>query len=81
MAYNFTQVKQIGDFEVHIDPDSRYGYFENIEVGGEGGLWFDVEDGTGPKLELIDFDGYFALPAPVAEAVRSFGHIVGDDFL
>lgn len=81
MSYNFTQSTRQGSWEIHVDPDARYGYFENVVNGGEGGLWFDVEKGTGPKLELIDFDGFYELPLAVVEALRSFGHIVGDEFL
>lgn len=69
--YNFDKKTRIGDFETHLCTEELYGCFEDVEEGGEGGLWFErKEDGT---LYLCDYDGYFALPYPVIKALIQFG--------
>jgi hypothetical protein len=51
-------------FEVLIH-EGNHGYFEHHEQGdGYGGeLWFD-------GMELVDYDGVFALPHEVCAALR-----------
>ena len=69
--YNFDKMTRIGDFETHLCTDKLYGCFEDVEDGGEGGLWFErKKDGT---LALCDYDGYFELPKPVIQALIQFG--------
>ena len=60
-----------GKFEIGIDPDGSYGYFEHEVYGDElgGGLWF--ENG-----ELVDFDGCCVLPREVGEALVKEGFTV-----
>ena len=64
MTYDFTKDISTKDFEIKIDPNSNYGYFEHKEVGDEcgGGLWF-VGD------ELTDYDGVYYLPVQVYQAL------------
>lgn len=70
-TYNFDKMTRIGDFETHLCTEDLYGCFEDVEHGGEGGLWFMRKpDGT---LELIDYDGYFMVPEPVIQALIQFG--------
>lgn len=71
MAYNFTQTARVCKWEVKVDPVAHYGYFEHDTYGEGGGLWFEGND-------LSDYDGVFALPMGVVEAIRSLGYSVDD---
>jgi len=64
MAYNFNMKQQVGDWLVEVDTEKQYGYFENQEHGGEGGLWFKDN-------ELIDYDGVYEIPKQVIMALQS----------
>jgi hypothetical protein len=57
-------------FEVVIDIERNYGYFEHKIYGDElgGGLWFK-------NRELVDFDGTMVLPIEVAISIRELGFI------
>jgi hypothetical protein len=82
-TYNFTQVKKVHKWEVFIDTDAKYGYFEHDEEGEGGGLWFikmSMENEAGFVLELEDYDGRSYLPKAVIQAIRELGHIVDKDF-
>lgn len=69
MGYNFTVILDTKNFEISIDPEAAYGYFEHNDLGDEcgGGLWFTGND-------LYDYDGVFKLPAEVAQALRDHGY-------
>jgi hypothetical protein len=69
--YNFDKTTRIGDYEVNLCTDKLYGCFEDVEDGGEGGLWFDKTDQG--QLKLVDYDGYYELPKPVIQALVQFG--------
>ena len=75
--YNFSVVIQTLDYEIKIDPSARYGYFEH-QLGGEGGLWFQMTDQD--EMELIDYDGVYQLPTQVAHALRKAGYLVDETF-
>lgn len=80
MSYNFTQVANTRHYEISLDPEACYGYFEHHVRGDEsaGGLWFDkLDDG---RLELRDYDGVFELPAEVAAALQGMGCFVPDEY-
>ena len=64
MAYNFDKKQQVGDWLVEVDTQAQYGYFENQEYGGEGGLWFK-------NNELVDYDGVYEIPKQVIMALQS----------
>ena len=64
MAYNFDKKEQVGDWLVEVDTAKQYGYFENQEHGGEGGLWFKDN-------ELVDYDGVYEIPKQVIMALQS----------
>jgi hypothetical protein len=64
MAYNFDKKEQVGDWLVEVDTVAQYGYFENQEHGGEGGLWFT-------NNELVDYDGVYEIPKQVIMALQS----------
>lgn len=64
MAYNFNMKHQVGDWLVEVDTDRQYGYFENQERGGGGGLWFT-------NNELVDYDGVYEIPKQVVMALQS----------
>lgn len=65
--YNYERV-QVGHYEVAIDKEQQYGYFEHDELGDEmgGGLWFE-------NNELVDFDGVYELPKKVIEGIEQLG--------
>lgn len=48
-------------FEIWINTDARYGWFEDKRLGDEngGGLWFDED------MKLKDYDGVYFLPNDV----------------
>jgi len=52
------------DFEIKVDTVKQYGFFEHNELGDQcgGGLWFEGN-------ELTDYDGVYALPVQVYEAL------------
>lgn len=79
MAYNFDVKLETTNFVIEIDTAARYGYFEHKNLGEDraGGLWFEETD-TG-ALELVDFDGVYALPRPVAQALADNGYLVDMD--
>lgn len=79
MAYNFNQQAVVGLWDVRVDTEACYGYYENTNTGSGGGLWFDKkEDGT---LALRDYDGMYELPSSVGRALVSDMNIeVGEEF-
>ncbi len=48
-------------FEIHVNTETRYGWFEDKKIGDEngGGLWFDLD------MKLQDYDGVYFLPTDV----------------
>ena len=66
------------DYEIGINPINGRGYFEHNELGDEsaGGLWF-ANNGDF-EMELQDYDGVFALPLEVYEALVNSGKFVID---
>ena len=77
--YNFSTILGTQNYDIRIDPKSKYGYFEHNELGDEsgGGLWFDKE------FNLIDYDGVYFLPSEVKNILIQFGMIkkeCADDF-
>lgn len=86
MNYNFTHKAQKGCYEVAVDPQAQFGYFEHDDYGDAygGGLWFDLIDEDAEvlitNLELRDYDGVACLPRDVAAALRDFGITVSEDF-
>jgi hypothetical protein len=77
MSYTFNKVKKVGKWEVSIDEESMYGYFEHDDFGEGGGIWFEKNaDGV---LEVSDFDGVFQLPNDVISVIRELGFVVEDN--
>lgn len=73
MPCNFDVTLLAGDWTIGVDNDLQYGYFENNKTGDGGGLWFSDESG---EQVLIDYDGVFELPEPVASALKEYGYII-----
>lgn len=73
MSYNFTINLSNKKFEIKIDPDAGYGYFEHEDFGDElgGGLWFN-------NKILVDYDGVFELPKDVKDALANADYDVSD---
>jgi len=48
-------------FEIHVNTETKYGWFEDNIFGDEngGGLWFDED------MKLKDYDGVYFLPNDV----------------
>lgn len=86
MTYNFDTKLTTINFTIQIDTQAHYGYFEHNTKGDNcaGGLWFQTvpmsEAGLQKKVELIDYDGVFALPKEVVGVLRTAGYIVDEDF-
>ena len=74
VPYNFTVNLDTTNFELRIDTDAGYGYFEHRELGDEcgGGLWFMGD----PPTELYDFDGVAELPSEVEDALKAAGYSI-----
>ena len=68
MSYNFNVVINTKNFEVGVDEEAQYGYFEHNELGDEcgGGLWFSGKT-------LRDYDGVCGLPREVEKALKDAG--------
>jgi hypothetical protein len=64
-----------GKFEVVLNPEENFGYFEHEDYGDEwgGGLWFEGKS-------LIDYDGVYELPSEVIAGIRELGYIVAQEF-
>lgn len=71
MTYHYNIDLSTENYEVKVDTEDHYGYFEHHRLGDEsaGGLWF-----AGRKL--IDYDGVFELPAEVKLTLRAAGYNV-----
>lgn len=73
MTYNFTvKLHPWGEHpergNVEIDESAMYGAWEYRDGTEGGGLWFErLDDG---RLDLVDYDGAFALPQAVIVALR-----------
>jgi len=64
--YDFNFDASSANYEIKIDTEQEYGYFEHNTHGDEiaGGLWFEGN-------ELVDYDGVFELPIEVVEALKA----------
>ncbi len=84
MTYDFTKTIQKGHYDIGIDPNSNYGYFEHDQLGDEsgGGLWFEkiTLPKHGETLILIDYDGVEVLPKDVCRGLVELCFIVPDEF-
>ncbi len=83
MAYNFNiKLHPWGNSPefgtVVIDEAAMYGGWDYKDGSEGGGLWF--EKTSKGKLNLTDFDGSYALPKKVIEALRLAGFSVDADF-
>ncbi len=58
-------------FEIWINTDARYGWFEDKIFGDEngGGLWFDKD------MQLEDYDGVYFLPNDVRNQLMRNNYI------
>lgn len=78
MSYNFTIILHPwGESPEHgtvsIDPVARYGFWEHRDGTEGGGLWFEA-------LELVDYDGAYALPRSVIAALRGAGYVLDESY-
>ena len=78
--YNFDRTFLTEHYEVKVSRADRYGYFEHLTRGDNsaGGLWFEPLEGG--LLGLTDYDGVFALPGEVKQALLDAGFVVDEDF-
>lgn len=70
----YTKTINTKDYTININVDGDYGYFEHNELGEDsaGGLWFNND-------ELVDYDGVYALPVQVYDALRA-SYLVDNSF-
>jgi len=63
---------KIGKYEIYIDAEKQYGYYEHDVFGEDmgGGLWF--ENNT-----LVDYDGLSTLPVEVIKGIQELGFELG----
>jgi len=64
--YNFNKRAQVRKWEVFIDSQEQYGYFEHEDYGEGGSLKFE-------NNELVDYDGVYSLPKSVIKAIEDCG--------
>jgi len=76
MSYNFNQIIDTRNFQIWIDLDANYGYFEHKLLGDNcgGGLWFDE------CMFLQDYDGVYELPGEVIRELSSRSYIDAEEF-
>jgi hypothetical protein len=63
-----------------VDTAAAYGYWERADGSEGGGLWFGATGLSARRLELLDYDGAYELPAKVIAELRNAGFHVGSDF-
>jgi len=75
-TYNYNQVIDTRNFEICIDLNAKYGYFEHKLLGEDcaGGLWFDE------CMFLQDYDGVYELPSEVIRELSSRSYIDAEEF-
>lgn len=80
MNYHYNKDLSNAEFEIKVDTESLYGYFEHNILGDNcgGGLWFETLEGG--VLALIDYDGVFELPSEVRKALVADSIVVDADF-
>lgn len=66
-----------GAGQVGISTEQLRGFFEHKDGSEGGGLWFEQ---AGTTLELVDYDGVYALPRAVLDALRGAGIIADESF-
>lgn len=73
MSHTYNLDISTANYEIMIDTEEQYGFFEHHTHGDEiaGGLWFDGK-------ALVDYDGVFELPEEVSDAIVSIGYSLGD---
>ena len=71
MSYKFDVTLSAGLWNIQIDNDAQYGYFEHNHTGAGGGLWFEIQGG---EQVLIDYDGVMSLPEQVESALADYGY-------
>lgn len=71
--YNFDWKIQSGPYEIGIDMEEDYGYFEHASAGIGGGLWFE-------RGHLVDWDGLEYLPKLVITGLCEVGIVVDEEF-
>lgn len=95
MDYNFTITGNTKNYEIRLDMENLYGYFEHHRLGDEqgGGLWFgkpedelsciDNEEVSSEdfQYELVDADGTPCVPKEVAEFLTGHGIYVDPAFV
>ena len=76
--FNFTQVLTTPNgHKIEIDPERLYGYFEHPDGSEGGGLWFGP---CGGGVQLLDYDGVFALHPDIVAALRGAGYFLDESF-
>jgi hypothetical protein len=82
MAYNFDKKLTVGDWDVQVDSQANYGFFEHQKTGTGGGLWFEDETSVidETQVTLRDYDGVYELPRKVSAALIMMGFFVGVEF-
>lgn len=79
MQYSFDKKLVKNNWTIAVDSAAKYGYFEHDLEGDGGGLWFE-EEADSTQLHLMDYDGVYALPASVKDALIELGFVVSEDF-
>jgi hypothetical protein len=70
--HKYTQTTENDRWQVEISPSTRYGWFQNLKTGQEGGLWFE----DAPSHELRDYDGWTCLPRQIGAILHAMGYTV-----
>lgn len=80
MSYNFTQDLSTERWDIKIDTDANYGYFEHNRTGTGGGLWFGPSEDRPGMIELLDCDGTPSLPQSIVKALRDAGYYLDEHY-
>jgi hypothetical protein len=74
MIHDYTETLELGRWLVKISPSTEYGYFDSVDHGEGGGLWFEGN-------ELYDYDGVDQLPKAVIDMLVGAGYNLPWNFL
>lgn len=79
-TYNFDLGFQAGQYTVSVDTTAERGYFEHDILGDQSGGRLTFERNDAGQIEIIDYDGVWALPREVIDGLLQHNIIVSGGY-